>query len=197
MARRSRGKSVDRWKSKIIYDVIAPELFKNKVVGKIAADEDSKLLNRIIKIGMKDMTGSYDELNMYTTIRLKIVDVKGRHANTKLTGHELSRAYIRTLAARRRSIVDPVVDVITKNNIPIRVKSLIVTRHRISSSQKTALRKLFSAEITAFASDKSFNDVMSDLLFGRFSAEFAKKARKIVPIRTVKIRKTEVKHAAV
>jgi len=130
--KRRRGKVVDKWKAKTLYQVVAPDLFQGKELGYVAANEDSKLIDRVIRIGMSDVTGSFDELNMYTMLRFRITDVKGTHAYTSFDGHELSRAYVRTLTTRRHSLVDPVVDVITKDEVPVRVKGLIITAHRVS-----------------------------------------------------------------
>jgi len=190
---KKKGKSVDKWKLKKYYDIVAPDIFQEKIIGQTVAEDDARLMNRIINLSLTEMTGVYDELNLYTMVKLRVVDIKGQHAFTKLAGHELSRSYIRTLAMRRRSVIDPVVDVKTKDGTIVRIKGLIVAAERISGAQKTALHNLFISEMNAIAAEKTMNEIMNDILFDKVSMQYGMKAKKIVPLRGVKIKKTEIK----
>ncbi|VVB73845.1 30S ribosomal protein S3Ae [uncultured archaeon] len=79
-------KVIDTWKTKQWYQVVAPQLFDTKPVGEVIASEPNQLLNRVIKVGLDELTGDFTQT--YTSVRFRIIDVKGKNATTKLIGFE-------------------------------------------------------------------------------------------------------------
>ncbi len=186
-----KGRTVDKWKTKSWYTVYAPEIFEGKEIGKVPATEDKILLNRIIRIGLADITGDFSQTNI--TVRFRIDTVKGKAAQTKLIGHELSRGYLKTLVRRGRSVLNVVQDVLTKDEIPLRIKTAIFTARRTSTPAAKEIRRQVRDEVAARTKSATFQQLEQEIIFGKFSSKVFSKVKKIAPMRRVEIRKTEVR----
>lgn len=186
----AKGKLVDTWKTKIWYNIIAPEMFESKEIAQIPANEDSNLINRIIKVSLADVTGDMSQL--HTTLNFRIKDVKGKSAFTQLIGHELSPSYLKTLVRRRRDVINEVTDVQTKDNVRMRIKVAIFTAKKVSSGGKATIRNNAREEIKERAKEMDFSHLEQEAIFGKFSTRVFNRIKKIVPIKRVEVRKTEV-----
>lgn len=184
-------KLLDSWKAKKWYALVSPKFLGERQVAEIPATEDEALMNRIIIFPLKDITR--DMSHMYTTVKLRVYEIKGRNAFTKFIGHEVSREYLSTLVRRRRDALEVVFNVKSKDGVEFRVKALVITQDPCSGTQKHALRKALTEEITALVSRKEFGAFIQELLYNKVAAELMGKLRKIVPLRRVEIRKTQLK----
>ncbi|VVC72129.1 30S ribosomal protein S3Ae [uncultured archaeon] len=189
----AKARVIDKWKMKKWYAVIAPDMFESREIGQLPADDDSKIMNRLVRISLGDVTGDLSQA--YTLLLFRVIEVKGKSAYTKLVGHELSPSYLRSLVRRKRDIINEVVDVVTKDGVSIRVKMSIYTARKASSPAKTAVRNAAHAEMIARAKEMTFPTYEQEIVFGKFSSRIYKAIKKILPIKRVEVRKTEVKEA--
>ncbi|MCC7552785.1 hypothetical protein KO317_03950 [Candidatus Micrarchaeota archaeon] len=195
--KRTTKKTVDKWKSKIWYKVVAPEEYENKEIGEVPASDPKILLNKIIKVPLFLIGGKPGAASINTKLNFRIVDIKGTTAFTKLIGHEVDQSFIKTLARRRRSVIDHVVDVETKDGNKIRIKGVIITANRITQKPKTALRNIFNEHIHTVVKDLTINELMHAVLFGKFAEQIQQNLKKVVPVRKVQINKTEIKNTII
>ena len=186
----AKEKIVDTWKSKNWYTVLAPQMFDNKEVGQIPATEDAHMINRIVKVSLAELTG--DMSHSYVNLQLRITEVKGKTAYTKLIGHEISAGYLRTLVRRRRNVIYEVVDATTKDGVKLRIKVSLFTLKRISSPLKTALRNSVKDEVFNRVKDMDFQQTIQEIIFGKFSATLFNRIKKLCPLKRIEVRKTEV-----
>lgn len=191
----AKARVVDKWKLKKWYSVIAPDMFENKEIGQMPADEDAKLLDRVMRVSLGEVTGDLSQA--YTLLLFRVSEVKGKSAYTRLIGHELSPSYLRSLVRRRRDVVNEIVDVVTKDGVKIRAKMSIYTARKASSPAKTAVRNAAHAELVARAKEMDFQTFEQEIIFGKFSSRIYKAIKKILPIKRVEVRKTEVNEASV
>ncbi len=188
-----KTKVVDKWKMKSWYAVLAPSSFDSREIGQIVATEEDTIPNRVIQVGLGELTGSFSQSNAYTNLKFRVSEVKGKTAYTKLIGHELVPGYIRTLARRRRSIVHSIDDVVTKDGVGVRVKSIAMCGSKVSTGARTALRHAISLEVTELAKEADFATFAQEMIFGKVAAKVFGRIKKIAPARRVEIRKSEVK----
>jgi len=184
-------KAVDTWKTKVWYTVNAPDLFEGKKIASLIATEDKLLLNRKVRVSLSELTG--DMSQAYTLLDFRVVDIKGRSANTIFIGHELSKSYLRTLVRRRRHVIGDVIDVTTKDGKGLRVKVSIFSGTKISTPTRAAVRQAVREETLKSAAEFEFSRLVQEIIFGKFASRLYHKIRKIAPIRSVEIRKTELK----
>ncbi len=180
----------DKWKLKSWYSVIAPKIFEEKKVGDIVGIDDESVLNRKIVTNLGSITGQLP--HGYTIVKLRINEVKGKTAYTKLIGHELLRSYLRTLARRRMSLIDDVVKVSTKDGVDVVVKYAIITQNKVSGANRAAIRRIAKELVVDKGAKEDFVSFMQLMLFRKLSSQIYNKVKEILPIKRVEVIKSEV-----
>lgn len=187
-------KTVDKWKSKKWYNVLAPALFEKKPVCEVVAGDPKKLTNRVVKTSLVELgLSGASQTGMFTTLKLRITDVNGSDANTKLIGHEIAPSFIRTFARRGKSLIHQVVDEKTKDGIDIRLKLIAVTGSEVSQNTRKNLRELLVNDAKNSVREKQYNDLIQDIFYGKLSSRFFNQLKTITKMRRVEVRKSEIK----
>ena len=189
-SRAAARKMKDKWKSKEWYKVTAPDFFNNTVIAETPADDPEKLKDRITEVTLQDLTGDFSK--MHIKLKFRVFDVAGQEAKTKFIGHDLTSDYVRRQTRRRRSKMDGVYDVETKDGYTIRVKPMAVAEKRIQTSQKKLIRVIMNDVISDSAKGKLFHDFIKTMLEGNLSSEISKKCKVIYPMRRIEIRRSQV-----
>ncbi len=187
----AKKKMIDSWKSKIWYQVMAPNFFKGVEIALIPAQDDEHMMNRIIELPMKEITRDFS--HMYTSVKLRVFEIKGKTAYTKFIGHSLSREYVRTLVRRRNDVVNAVFPVKTSDGLEFRLKLLVLTNGKVSEPKKKALYNILKTELTAKAKNTDSLTLIPEIVFGKTSAELFQKLKKIAAIKRVDVLKTQLK----
>src|SRR3989338_11336175 len=189
----AKVKAVDKWKTKQWYAVNAPEMFEGRTIAEVVSSEDKYLLNRKVRVSLADMTG--DMSQAYTLMDFRITEVKGKTAYTVFIGHELSRSYLRTLVRRRRNVIGEVVDVSTKEGKRMRLKACIFTGTKLSTPTRSAIRNAVNEAARKMAEESNYQQIVQELIFGKFASRVNNKVHKRAPIRRVEIRKSELEES--
>ena len=84
--------------------LIAPSFFGNIELGSVPAEEDEKLIGRVVEATLYDITGDFS--HMYMKMYFQVNEVDGKTAKTLFKGHEYSRDFLRSLVRRRTTKVD-------------------------------------------------------------------------------------------
>lgn len=186
MARQAR----DRWRTKTWYNIMAPDMFDRASLGETMADVPEKLIGRKTIVSFQDLTGDYSDGH----IKLKFVihEVKGNDALTRFVGHDFRKDYVIRLARRRRSKIDGVFNVTTKDGYSIRVKPLAIAEKRIKTTQAKSIRRIIGESVREFASSMTFSEFVKAMLSGEIAETASKRCRTIFPVRRVEVKKSEV-----
>lgn len=184
-------KVIDTWKTKTWYAVLAPKFLGEVEVAKTPASDEATLLNRVIILPLKEV--SHDIAHIYTNIKLRVFEIKGKTAFTKFIGHEVSREYLSTLVRRHRDALHVVYPVKSRDGVEFTIKVLLVTAVPCSNAQKTSLRNALKKELEAKVAATDFGKFIQEALYGRLGAELSHKLRRIAPIRRIEVKKTQLK----
>jgi small subunit ribosomal protein S3Ae len=184
-------KVVEKWRTKEWYSIKAPKMFNEIDLGEVTATSPENLINRVLKISLKDITRDFS--HVYTTVKLRVSEVRGKSAFTKFIGHEIAREWLATMVQRRREIMDFVMNVKSKDGVEFVLKAFIATEQRCSGAKRKALRKEFSEFVKKRVSSTDFQPLIMDALIGKLAAEAASKLRRITQLNRVEIRATELK----
>jgi len=172
------------------YEIIAPKMFGEKVVGETLAVEPKQLIGRKIETNLVELSNDFSKF--YVKLHFQISSVDGNKAYTKLVGHNVMRERIYRMVQRRVRRVDVIQDVVTKDNVNIRIKTVYVLIKRVNSSIKTATRKTARAYIDKVAKETDSEDLMNMIIAGDLQREVRKEINKIYPAANLEIRKTEI-----
>ncbi|MDH7506415.1 MAG: 30S ribosomal protein S3ae [Candidatus Thermoplasmatota archaeon] len=181
----------DRWKSKSWYNILAPPSFDNITVAETLADNAEGLINRVTEVSLQDITNDFRKSHI--TLFFKINKVEEKNAHTEFIGHTLTSDYLRRMIRRRKSKIDGVFDVTTRDGAVIRVKPFATTEKRIQSSQKKVIREAMKKTIFDIAKANTMSDFIKIILDGRMGSEIYKNCKKLYPVKRIEIYKTEVK----
>jgi len=186
----STKKVRDKWRSKAWYTVLAPPYFGNAELGAIPADEQEKLIGRVIEATLYDITGDFT--HQYLKIYFQITRVDGKIAYTMFKGHEYSRDHLRSLVRRRTTKVDGIFNVSTKDGYKFRVAVCAFTLSRIETSQERAIRKVMAKIIAEKGAGLTMDQFVQEMVLGKIASDIYNEAKKIVPLRHVGVRKSKL-----
>lgn len=184
-------KTVDTWKLKTWYTIIAPKFFNEAKVGEVPTIEDKNLINRTIVVPLKEVTKNINHLNI--TLKLRITEIRGKNAYTKFIGHEVAREGIKQMIRRGRDALEIVLDATSKDGLDFRVKTVVITQMNSSKKKKVELRKIITEQLKKMMTSKDMGAFITDCFSGKNASELYGIAKKIIPIKKVEIRKTELK----
>ena len=149
------------------------------------------MIGRNIVVGLDTLTKNPS--HAYTNVMLKVTDVNGNAAHTKLVSISQLYSYIRSLVRRYRSVATLVLPVTTKDGTAMVVKMLVITRARTTHSRIVGIRKEMTELISNFFKDNDSNDAINAVIEGRFQAELAAKLRHIAPLNKIEVKTLEMK----
>jgi len=189
---KKKARVVDKWKLKNWYTIKAPEIFDGKEIGQVVAIEEDTLKNRVIRLGLGEVTGSFGQGAAFTAVSFRVTGVSGKTVSTKFIGHELSPSYIKTLLRRRRSIIYNVENVTTTDGHTLCLKSVAITAFKVSENIRHDLRKAISENIRSLGGELNLSALSQEVIFGKFSAKVFGKIKNITPMRRLEIKKSEL-----
>lgn len=165
-------------------------MFEGVQIGETLSDEPDKIKGRILDVTLQQLTGDFSK--MHIKLLFKINSVRGLDAYSDFIGHDLTSDYIRRLTRRKRSKMDGIYDVITKDGFKIRVKPFAVTEKRIQTAQQYAIRMKMKNVVERQAGDKIASEFIRQMLSGELSSMIFKECKPIYPIKRVEIRRSQI-----
>ena len=172
------------------YEIVAPEMFGGKPIGETLAADSRQLVGRKIDVSLMDISDSYSKF--FVKVRLRIDKIDGNRAYTKLVGHDVLRERVYRMVQRHGRRVDAIQDVVTKDGVHVRVKTVFMLIKRVGSSTKDATRKLTRELIEEAAAKSTFEEFVNAIISGDLQHKLRKDASKVYPIGSIEIRRTEI-----
>ena len=183
-------KSKDKWKSKEWYNIHAPRMFNETVIGETPAVEPEMLIGRQVEVTVQELTGDFSKMHIKMTF--SICGFDGHEAKTEFLGHSLTSEYVRRLTRRKKTKTDHVVDITTADGYVLRIKTMSIADRRIQASQEQGMRQKIQEFLLAYGAENKLADVIKAVISGDLSKDTAKACHVIVPIKRIEIRKSEV-----
>ncbi|MCX8179645.1 MAG: hypothetical protein N3E38_02860 [Candidatus Aenigmarchaeota archaeon] len=183
MARKIKGKD---W-----YNILAPKIFEEKVLGETPADDVKKVINRTLEVPLVLLTN--DMGKYYVKAKMKIVKVENQNAYTELFGLECMRDYMARMIRHRVTRIDTVQKLETKDGKKIVIKSIIVTNKRVTAGVESKIKKFVEEFIAKTVSENTLDEIVTKILKDVIKQKILKDGSKIYPLKFFEIRKLEVK----
>jgi small subunit ribosomal protein S3Ae len=183
-------KGIDKWKAKKWFSVRAPKAFNDALVGEMPANDEKAAVGRNVIVSLDTLT--HNSSHSYTNVMLKVTEVKGDSAQTKLAKMELVPSYIRSFVRRYRSVSSAVIPVTTKDGVAAVVKLIVITRARSNHTKIIGLRKEMVVFTLNFFKETEMDAAIGAILEGKFQAELGSKLNHITDLNKVEVRKLEI-----
>ncbi|MCK4995809.1 MAG: 30S ribosomal protein S3ae [Thermoplasmatales archaeon] len=189
-SRATARKVKDRWKAKNWYNIQAPPAFDNVTIADTLSDSPDNLINRVTGVSLQNLTNDFRKSHI--TLFFKINKVEETNAFTQFAGHTLTSDYLRRMIRRRRSKIDGVYNVTTRDGAILRVKPFATTDKRIQNSQRKVIREAMKKTITDQAKATTLSEFVNSILDGKVGSDIYKNCKKLYPVKRIEIHKTEV-----
>jgi len=189
-SRTAARKVKDRWKAKTWFNVLAPASFDNVTIAQTLSNDPDLLIDRITEVSIQDLTNDFRKSHIL--LYFKINKVEDTNAHTHFVGHSLTSDYLRRMIRRRRSKIEGVYDVTTRDGAKVRVKPFATTDKRIQNSQKRVVRESMKKTIETSASSSTLSEFIGSIIDGNTGRDIYKNCKNLYPVKRVEIYKTEV-----
>ncbi len=189
-SRAAARKVKDRWKAKSWYNILAPAAFENATIAQTLTNNADLLIDRVTEVSMQDLTNDFRKSHI--VLYFKIHNVEDGAAHTHFVGHTLTSDYLRRMVRRRRSKIEGVYDVTTRDGAKLRVKPFATTDKRIQNSQKRVIRESMKKTIETKAKSNTLFEFIKDIIDGNTGRDIYKNCKELYPVKRVEIYKTEV-----
>ena len=195
-ARAAARKQRDKWKAKRWFTIRAPRNpWSFRVIGETLAEESEQLIGRTYDIMQNELDGDFSK--MHVKVVFRITDSVGGDALTEFVGHTVLKDHIRRQIRRHRGKIDDTVDVVTEDGYYVRFKPLLISRSRVKSSQKSAMRASARETILTMGASSTWIQLQKSLLDGTMEAAIKESVSKVTPVRTVMIRRSQLLQSGV
>jgi len=189
-SRTAARKLKDKWKSKNWYTIQAPASFDNVTIADTLADSPDNLINRVTEVSLQDLTNDFRKSHL--KLFFKINKIEDTIAHTQFTGHTLTSDYLRRLIRRRRSKIDGVYDVNTRDGAILRVKPFATTDKRVQNSQKKLVRDVMKNTFTKQGQASTLSELVKTIIDGKIGRDIYQNCKQLYPVKRVEIYRTEV-----
>jgi small subunit ribosomal protein S3Ae len=182
------AKTVTSWKNKKIYTITAPDNFDYQEVGETLASEPDKLIGRTINISLGELMG--DRSKNYMNLVFEVADVKGDKAHTKFKKFFIPEGYLRSKVRKRTQKIDYMKDILFGER-KVRVKIMVLSRHRISDVQETQIKERIAAVLSEHSNIEA-DKFVQQTLFGKLGTEIYKRIKTVCPIMRVEVYEIDI-----
>ncbi|MCI5867381.1 MAG: 30S ribosomal protein S3ae [Methanosphaera sp.] len=187
---KARRRVRDTWKEKIWYDILAPEEFNEESLGTSPAREPEMLVGRKIETSMRELNGDFSR--QYVKLFFEVDHVSGEVAHTVFTGHKVTSDYVRSMIRRGTSRIDTITSATTKDGVKLDIHILAITVKRAKASQQKLIRETMRRMVVENAAEKNLNELVKDIISGKFASNIYHEAKKIYPLKKVETIKSKV-----
>ena len=195
-ARAAARKQRDKWKAKRWFTIRAPRNpWSFRIIGETIAEEPEQLVGRTFDIMQNELDGDFSKMHVQVVFR--ITDVVGGDALTEFSGHNVQKDHIRRQIRRYRGKVDDTVDVVTEDGYYVRFKPLLISRGRVKSSQKSAMRAKARDAILTMGASSTWIQLQKAVLDGTMETAIKEAVSTISPVRTAMIRRSQLLQSGV
>jgi small subunit ribosomal protein S3Ae len=195
-ARAAARKQKDKWKTKRWFTIRAPRYpWDFKRIGETLGEEEEHIVGRTYEMTQQEFDGDFTK--MHVKVRFRVIECVGQDALTEFIGHSHQSDHVRMQIRRYRGKVDDVVDVVTQDGFLVRLKPLMITERRVKSSVKSAMRLAARDVILTQSARKTFAQLQKSLLGTEMEDEVSKAVRKVYPVRSAVIHKSQLLQSGV
>ena len=154
--------AAEKIRKKKWFTVLAPKLFKERVVGEIPLYESETMLKRGLTVNMMNLTG--DPKSQHINVKLRINEVKEGKGLTEILGLEIMPSSVKRLVRRDRTKIDDSVVVQTSDKKIVRIKPLLITNSVVDSSVTKSIRTRVRNNLARFVARITYERLVEEIL---------------------------------
>ena len=172
-----KKRTVDNWKKKKWYVILADPIFDAKEIGKTIAIEGTNLKGRTLKKTLDSLTGNIKD-SAYV-ITFKVDKVTGGKAETSIFDMEAKSGHLKRMIRRQKSKIEDIIYPITKDGKKLKLKLLFITGNKYSTQTRTEARNLMDKFFMDDIKERVLKEAWSEIIFQKISEKCKKKLTKL------------------
>ena len=170
--------------------IVAPREFKNITLGESYVYTPDQLIGKKLSVNLSIILGDMRKQNI--NMGFKIYEANQTQALTKTVSFELMPTHVKKMNRALKDKMDDSFVVVSKDNLKIKIKPLLLTRNKTSNSTLTSLRKKTREKLAKIASENDFSDFLNGVISSQLQKELRADLNKIYPLSVCEIRKIEL-----
>jgi len=199
-------KIIDPFSKKEWYDVQAPSIFPNRLVGKTPVTKTigqknsrDSLIGRVFEASLGDLKPQSED-DAFRKFKLKVEEVQGTKLLTNFYSLDMTTDKLRSLIRKWHTLIEAYADVKTTDGYTVRLFCIGFTKRRPNQIRKTSyaqhaqvrnIRKKMVEIMTKEASSVDLNELVGKLIPEIIGKEIEKVTQGIYPLQNVYIRKVK------
>lgn len=200
-----KKKIVDPFSRKEWYNVKAPSMFTNRMIGQTIVNRTAGtkiasegLKQRVFEVSLGDLNNHDDDFRKF---RLVCEDVNGRDCLTNFHGMNFTRDKLCSLVKKCQTLIEAHVDVKTADGYQLRLFCIGFTKRHQDQHKKTnyaqhsqvrAIRAKMVEIMTREVSTSDLREVVTKLIPDSIGKDIQKACNSIYPLHDVYVRKVKV-----
>jgi len=185
-----KSKIVLRKKKKRWYNILAPKEFGAKHIGETLAEEPSEIVGRVLKVNLMNLTNDYKRQGV--NVRFRVESVNDNTALCKTIGCEIVKSHSRRMVRKGADKMDDSFVAETKDKVKLRIKPVLVTRHRVSKPVIKDLRKRAKEFVLGRVKELNVTEVFESVVQYKLQKELKSNLLKICPVGGCDIRAVQI-----
>src|SRR3989344_3033310 len=134
----AKNVAIDK-KKKVWVPIVASKEFRNTEIGETYVEEPAASVGKFIETNLMFLTN--DSKKQGTNLRFRINEYKNNVLYTELIGLRIQVAQLKRITRKQKDKVEDSFVCVTKDNIKVRLKPILVTKTKVTNSKLTSLRK--------------------------------------------------------
>ncbi|MBW2985507.1 hypothetical protein KY313_02525 [Candidatus Woesearchaeota archaeon] len=179
-------KKVLKAKKKFWFQVIAPKMFGEQVIGESYVSDAQLMNGKHLTVNLRVLTD--DIKNQNVKIGFVVNNVKENKAHCSIISYQLLPASIKRMISRGKVRADDFFVGRTSDNVNVRVKIVMVTINVTSNSVVTHMRKEARELLGQRVSKLTYEGLLQELIAHRLQFSLKKELKKVYPLRACEIR---------
>ena len=180
------AEQLTKLKKKQWYQIIAPKQFEEGVLGETLVSDPQMMLGKALSHNLMNLTSDPKRQNI--NIYFKVVSVEGGKGLTSIVGYEIIPSSVKRFVRRNSEKMNLSFECETADNIPVRIKPLVITKADVKGSVAAKMRNVIVQNLIKTIKKTNYNELMNDVITHKLQSELRAGLNKMYPLKVCEIR---------
>ncbi|AJF62372.1 MAG: SSU ribosomal protein S3AE [archaeon GW2011_AR20] len=158
-------------------------------IGETLANEDANLVGRTLEVNLANITQDPKSQNIKVKFRIK--EVKGNEAYAEVISYAMLSTYVKRVIKPAKEKIDDSFKYLTKDNVKVVVKTIILTKSKTIKSILTNIRHKSHEYLQNYFKKTDYTTLINDLASHNLQKDLKNILKKIYPLSVCEIRMME------
>ncbi|MBS3136927.1 hypothetical protein J4232_00715 [Candidatus Woesearchaeota archaeon] len=178
--------STQTWTKKTWYQIYSRKSFNEMLLGESLAYQPQDLFGRHIGVNLMNLTG--DIKKQHITVKFKIKEFKDNKLYADPLAIIISPSAIKRHVRRGKDRLDDSFLLMSKDNVSLRIKPLMITKTNTKSSILKLVRKVCYQALAAYIKKNDIETIFKDAMMLKLQSTVRGNITKIYPLRLFEIK---------